>query len=197
MEKMWDQSRVLPWLLFFWGHRMLVSTGTDAGNTVNMESFLMLFMHTKKLVAEWQLGATNTYLDMNRLFFCHVHQFSATDMAVAPLHASCVPLPWAQWPGCREGEGPRGYILLCSQESPTNPAKITPSPGWNSCLSVNTANAKLHTQNFISIDFYLCTLFFIYFLFWPSVYSTVQQQYPRLQHNTSKNSDNSERNYPL
>lgn len=31
---------------------MLVSTGTDAGNTVNMESFLMLFMHTKKLVAE-------------------------------------------------------------------------------------------------------------------------------------------------
>lgn len=75
------------------------------------------------------------------------------------------PFPEHSDPAVGKEKDHRGHRGLCSQESPTNPAKISLSPGWNSCLSVNAENAKLHTQNFISIDFYLVLYFLFIFYF--------------------------------
>lgn len=97
------------------------------------------------------------YLDMNRLFFfCHVHQFSATDMAVCSRGGGCravlgqgkwrspgscsadpvlffrphvFPFPEHSDPAVGKEKDHRGHRGLCSQESPTNPAKISLSPG--------------------------------------------------------------------
>lgn len=94
-------------------------------------------------------------------------------------HASC-PLPPV-------ADGASGKSSAQRPMSPMSPMCRA------SCTSVNSAKTKLHTHNF-TFDGFLEGCFFIYILAFSVLHAqaSVQQQYLRLQHEASKNSDTKE-----